>query len=662
MNTSIVSAQSEIPVGKLPNLSIWFSMAIAGLLIVIGALGWNWEVTSSQSIQKAGQQDVSTQVEAIRGWLNDLNSPNAANSTIALSTISQRLQQDAKSIGGDSGTKVQQLAMMVQGWVSHEKEVGDAHTAKNQMFSQWQQLRKANAALDSQTGLSTGVWAEALTPVRTEIAQIDPQALSSVFEAQPALGALQKQWSDRLVQYAGNAQQLANKASQDTGLNSSDRQAIRDWAQPLQAAADASRTLAESLSARIDAQTWPDAFTGLANQINLAMFSLSGDKDIQHTQWAMGVGALLLLIASLGLGFGLRKQRGMLLEQIREHQTSMASRRSLDRLTRQMRQVLRPDMAGEPSRARLEEPSRNPGYNLATLVNQVLDVREGVLTQIAENEDKVNRIVQGLRRQVKEFEQASRDRQSRADQSAQHHLLQAQGLAALGQQVRRCVDQAGAIWSGFRNSQTAVQETTWKTEAIRSKSQGAAKRIKRVGESTQSISVSMDVIRQQGARIQLLSFNAAIEAPLAGGTGRNLAVLVSEIQKLAQSTDQTVKETEIVVRDIQEDAKQAVSTMEQNTEDVVDANKRATQAGSTLQNIEKQSEGMVAILNKLVEAIELRAIEDADLAEADKRDRAAADRMIEQSSTIHEAFDTLLQSGQAGALAVRQRLNRLPSS
>lgn len=647
---------------KMPSLIIWLSVGFIGLLLMLGGLAWSWKLITDQVSQSAIQKDVTTQMEEVRGWLSGITSPDAKNGQISLAPVQQRLQQDARQLTGDVSSKVQQLSMTIQAWVPNEKEITNAHVAQVQLTENWQAWHQANMAIDRQPGLASGVWATALAPLRTELGQVDIQTLSSVYAPKTELASLQKQWSDRLIQYATTAKKLASQAAQDTSLNSAARQAIADWSQPLQETAEASRVLASALSTRVSAQSWPASFSSVSAQANLALGDMSNEKDVRHAQWLMSGGGGLLILGALGLGLGLRKQ-GVILQEIeRQHQTSMASRRSIERLTRQMRQVMRADMSGESSRSRLEESIRNPGHALATLVNQVLDMREGVVVQISENEDKVARVIQGLRRQVKDLEQAARERQVRIDQAAQHHLLQAQGLAALGQQVRRCLDQASNIWEGFRNSQGAVQETTWKTEAIRTKSQGAAKRIKRVAESTQSISVSMDVIRQLDVRIQLLSFNAAIEAPMAGGTGRNLAVLVREIQGLAQSTDETVKETEMVVRDIQEDAKQAVATMEQNTEDVVDANKRAAQAGATLQGIERQAEGMVDILNRLAEALETRAIDDADLAETDKRDRAAVDRMIEQTETIHEAFDTLTQSGQAGALAIRQRLNRLPSS
>lgn len=643
---------------KRPTLLAWLGLGGLGLILVMAGLGWNWRVSARVDAQNSAQGDVATQVTALRSWFSSEDSA----AVVPLPPVQQRLQQDAELIGGDAGLKVQQLAMLVQSWLPREKEINDARSADARLAASWQAWRTADSALGRQSTLTTGVWGGSLNPLRSELSQVDSQVLTNVFAPKADRASLQKQWSDRLAQYAGTAAKLSAQAAQDTGLNSAARQAVADWAQPLQETAQASQVLTASLATRVDAQSWPTVLTNLTNQVDQALGQMQGNMDLRHAQALMAAGVAVLVLAAIGLTLGLRRMRHLMDLHEQQHQASQASRRSLERITRQMRQIMRPDMAGDLGRTRIEESSRQPGYSLATLINQALDVREGINTQLAENDERTNRQVIALRRQIKELETATRERQGRADQAAQHHLQQAQGLASLSQKVRRCQEQAAAVWAGFRHSQTAVQETTFKTEAIRTKSQGAAKRIKRVGESTQSISVSMDVIKQLGLRIQLLSFNAAIEAPMAGGTGRNLAQLVQEIQSLAQSTDQTVKETEAVVRDIQEDAKQGVATMEQNTEDVVEANKRAHAAGLALQNIERQAQSMVDILNQLVEALETRALDDADLAEADKRDRTAVDRMVEQSGQINEALDALTQSNKDGAQAVRQRLNRLPTA
>lgn len=659
------TAQANIPTVpmKWPNLTLWLGLGVLGLVLGVAGLVWNWKASTQMGAQVAAQLDVTTQTTALRSWLSDTDT----SAHIPLGPIHDRLVQDSQQLGGDPGLKIQQLAMLVQSWMPNETAINSARDAQGKMVESWQTWKLADTALGRQSTLTSGTWGNVLSPLRSELGQVDPQVLASVYAPKSDRAALQKQWSDRLAEYAASAQRLSTQAAQDTSLNSAARQAVADWVQPLQTAAQAAQTLSDNLQVRVDSQGWPSALNNVAMQVSQTLSEASSDQDVRHAQGLMALGMGLLALGAIGLGVGLSRQRLVLAEQDRQHQVNQASRRSLERITRQMRQIAQSQegVPGFTGRSRIEESSRHPGYTLASLINQALDFQEGVGRQVSESEERLNRDVSGIRRQLKEVEAAVRERQQRVEQTIQHHLTQAQGLAALGNQVNRCQEQATTVWTGFRNSQQAVQETTWKTEAIRTKSKSTATRIKRVGESTQSISGALDVLRQFGLRIQLLSFNAAIDADAtAAGTGnvRGLTKLVQEIQTLALSSRDTVKDSENIVRDIQEDAKQGVSLMEQNTEDVVGANKSALHASQVLQEIERPAQTMVDTLHQLVEALETRALDDLDLAEADKRDRQEIDRMLEQLELIAQGLTHLTRNGQEGFRAIHQRLNRLPAA
>lgn len=642
---------------RLPSLTSWLFLGAVGLLVIVAGLGWNWKVAQGAEIQALVQADVATQMTALRNWVTARDD----DSVVPLATIEQRLQTDAQKLGSDpAAEQVNQLANLVHGWSPNEDVINQSRLASDTLVNSWKELHAADSALDRQSALTSGLWGTTLAPWRDQLRRIDPQVLADVFQPRLDRDESQKQWAERLRQYAQAIKNLSQQGVQDPSLNSAARQAIMDWAAPVQRAASAATLLSSDLQVRAAATTWPSALSSMNLEVNKSFRDFEGYQALRRSQAVIGAGFVLLLLAACGLGWGLVRQRRALVVLEDQHQSNQAGRRSLERITRQLRQIMRPDLNGELTRSRVEENARSPGYALASLINQVLEMRESVNIQLAENEEKMDRTIMGLRRQLKDLEGLVRERRARAEQAEQGHRLQAQGLAALIQKVRKGLEQASSVWSGFRACQTAVQETTYKTEAIRTKSQGASKRVKRVGESTQSISVALDLIRQTGLRIQVLSFNAAIEAPLAGSGGRNLSKLVQEIQKLATATDETVKEAETVVRDIQEDAKQGVATLEQNTQEVVEANKRAYGAGQSLQGIERQAKSMMEILEQVVEAIEARALDDADLAEGDKHDLLAIERLTEQAQNLDGSLVALGSSAQEGVRTLQQRMQRLP--
>jgi len=65
---------------------------------------------------------------------------------------------------------------------------------------------------------------------------------------------------------------------------------------------------------------------------------------------------------------------------------------------------------------------------------------------------------------------------------------------------------------GLKETSLALQQGTFKGDAIREATQESAKRVKRLSESAQSISLYVDLIYEVIQQVQVLSTNVAIEA------------------------------------------------------------------------------------------------------------------------------------------------------
>ena len=79
---------------------------------------------------------------------------------------------------------------------------------------------------------------------------------------------------------------------------------------------------------------------------------------------------------------------------------------------------------------------------------------------------------------------------------------------------------------------TAVKKAIDGMDTIREQIQETAKRIKRLGESSQQIGEIVELINDIAEQTNILSLNAAIQATMAGGAGRGLAVVAGEGERL----------------------------------------------------------------------------------------------------------------------------------
>ncbi len=97
----------------------------------------------------------------------------------------------------------------------------------------------------------------------------------------------------------------------------------------------------------------------------------------------------------------------------------------------------------------------------------------------------------------------------------------------------------------------AVTRTIEGMKAVRDQVQETAKRIKRLGESSQEIGEIVELIGDIGDRTSILALNASIQAAMAGEAGRGFAIVADEVERLADRATEATKRAGILVKTTQ---------------------------------------------------------------------------------------------------------------
>lgn len=183
-----------------------------------------------------------------------------------------------------------------------------------------------------------------------------------------------------------------------------------------------------------------------------------------------------------------------------------------------------------------------------------------------------------------------------------------------------------------------VQNTIDGMGKIRGQIQETAKRIKRLGESSQEIGDIVSLINDIADQTNILSLNAAIQASMAGDAGRGFAVVADEVQRLAERSGSAAKQISALIKTIQSDTNEAVASMEITTVEVVQGTKLAQDAGVALGEIEGVSKTLAEIIENISDAAREQA--------------ASADKISNTMESIQKITSQTTEGTKASAMAV----------
>jgi twitching motility protein PilJ len=147
--------------------------------------------------------------------------------------------------------------------------------------------------------------------------------------------------------------------------------------------------------------------------------------------------------------------------------------------------------------------------------------------------------------------------------------------------------------------QRAVYNQIAGMNEIREQIQETAKRIKRLGESSQEIGEIVELITDITEQTNVLALNAAIQAATAGEAGRGFSVVAEEVQRLADRSAEAAKQIGALVRTIQTDTQDAVAAMEKSTQGVVEGTKLSDAAGTALADIGRVSRQLAELIERI---------------------------------------------------------------
>lgn len=296
-----------------------------------------------------------------------------------------------------------------------------------------------------------------------------------------------------------------------------------------------------------------------------------------------------------------------------------------------------------------------------SLLMEVHPISEGDLTiraTVTEGEigtlaDSYNSTVESLREIVLQVKKSTTqmtvstsNSEGFAQSLSERATQQSKAIAAALEQIQAMAKSVQAVALNTEEVETTFQEVL-KTVAtgdvamdrtvagimdIRQTVAETAKKVKRLGESSQKISKVVNLIGSFAAQTNILALNASLEASRVGEEEHNFGTVAEEIRILAQQSAEATTEIEKIVASIQLDTKEVFKAMEEGIERVV--------IGTKLVDETRQSLNQVAIsshkVNSRIAEIAQETVQESEASQKITQTIAEVASMANTTSTDAE--------------------------
>ncbi len=239
---------------------------------------------------------------------------------------------------------------------------------------------------------------------------------------------------------------------------------------------------------------------------------------------------------------------------------------------------------------------------IADSINYAIEALRNLVTTINDTSEKVSGSAQESRATTMHLAEASELQAQQITQATTAIKDMTQAIDGMASDAKESAEVAQrSVEIAGRGGET-VRSTIQGMDSIREQIQETAKRIKRLGESSQEIGDIVELIDDIADQTNILALNAAMQAAMAGEAGRGFAVVADEVQRLAERSSNATKQIEALVKTIQADTNEAVASMETSTTGVVKGAKLAEDAGDALMEIENVSNYIAELTRKIADS------------------------------------------------------------
>lgn len=282
-----------------------------------------------------------------------------------------------------------------------------------------------------------------------------------------------------------------------------------------------------------------------------------------------------------------------------------------------------------------------------------------------------NRLYENASRTVTNIEQVEKAVQEiaqGANSQASETQLATENVIRMGNMIEETGAQVGRLNENANLMKQSGEEATKTLEALGAINQKARESIEIIyeqtnttNESAQKIREATNIITNIADETSLLSLNASIEAARAGEQGRGFAVVASQIQKLAEQSNESAQQIERIISELINDSNKAVETMDEVKLIMEEQNANVVKTEEKFQQVKIGIDSSIAGVTQIAETTKL--LDEARIVVVDvvqnltaiaQENAASTEETSASMSEVNEVVNSISRSvGELQAIATQ---------
>ncbi|MDR3418754.1 MAG: methyl-accepting chemotaxis protein [Nevskia sp.] len=603
---------------------IWPLIAAAFFIILAAASFLRIQLTSERdhtwnALARQFPADAETLVSAGRAAQPDFATLRAVSANFEDNVQALRQGDSAAGISAAPSSVRSQLDSLARTWNAMSLSVRDMlnnQKAFNHIADSYDSITTAADATAADYDVAIARLASHGTLVQNSTAANQKARLEQIKSAVTQIvysGRSGQGLPDTVTRLAGefgerNRELLDSGAANDSAVDAALKKAAADFA-PVAAAVEALGRDATSIAKlqQAAAGLQANATDVIAASKNLEQ-ALLDETGARGRLWpylvyvASGLAVLSLIAFMLLFSAGVRTRLSEV--EAKEAKQQQAILNLLDEITNLANGDLTVDVTvTEDFTGAIADSINYTVQTLRSLVGTINQTSERIVSSAASTQDNAQRMSQASDRQAREVVAA-----------ANAITATSQQMQEVAGRAERIAVQAQTSVQIAHNGASTVGRTIQNMAVLREQIQDTAKRIKRLGESSQEIGNIIEFINDIAEQTNTLALNASIQAAMAGEAGRGFAVVADEVQRLAERAGSATRQIESLVKTIQADTTEAIVSMERSTSNVVAGAKSAEEAGQSLTRIEASSQELAKGVQEISGAARTQSAEATKIA------------------------------------------------